>query len=470
MSEDLKKEGKLKIISKCVSTIYGDKMGIEEEIDQIKKDISNKVTEYYKLKFKKDQEFILGKNRIDYAGRVFDEKELINLVDSSLEFWLTEGRYTRQFQEALASFIDVNYCQLTTSGSSANLLAITALTSKKLDKEKRVIPGSEIITVAAGFPTTIFPIIQNSSVPVFVDIELKTCNIDTSQLEEALSNKTKAVILAHTLGNPFNIEELKQFCDDNNLWLIEDNCDALGSKYQDRYTGSFGDISTYSFYPAHHITMGEGGALLTNDEKLNRIIKSLKEWGRDCWCAPGTDNTCTKRFKWELGTLPYGYDHKYTYSEFGYNLKITDMQAAIGMAQIEKLPQFIKARKRNHKKIFDGLKDFEDYIILPKAQKNSEPSWFGFLITLKKKCKLKRTEIMRALEKKKIQSRLLFAGNIINQPVFNEMRENQEGFRVSGKLDNTNRIMNESFWIGVYPGMSDNKIDFMIAELSKVLI
>jgi len=358
---------------------------------------------------------------------------------------------------------------LTNSGSSANLLATTALTSQKLETEQRLKPGDEIITVAAAFPTTVFPIIQVRAVPVFVDIELGTYNIDVSQLDSALSEKTKAVILAHTLANPFDIDKVKKFCEENNLWLLEDNCDSLGSKYNDKYTGTFGDISTYSFYPAHHITMGEGGALITNNPKLHRIIKSLRDWGRDCWCSTGTDNSCGKRFEWQLGALPYGYDHKFTYSEFGYNLKISDIQAAIGLAQREKLPIFIEARKRNHKRIFEGLKHLEDKIILPRAQKNSDPSWFGFLITLKENSTLTRTEIMRKLEEKKIQSRLLFAGNITRQPVFNKMRETNSSFRIIKELTNTDKVMQDSFWIGVYPGMTNEMINYMIEVLCEIL-
>ncbi|MFX1385270.1 MAG: lipopolysaccharide biosynthesis protein RfbH, partial [Promethearchaeota archaeon] len=358
---------------------------------------------------------------------------------------------------------------VTNSGSSANLLAISALTSRKLEDNKRLKPGDEVITVAAGFPTTIYPIIQNKAIPVFVDIELDYYNIDASRLEEAISDKTKAVFLAHTLGNPFDISNVKKFCEENDLWLIEDNCDALGSLYDGKYTGTFGDISTCSFYPAHHITMGEGGALLTNNQKLNKIIRSIREWGRDCWCSPGQDNTCKKRFNWQLGELPQGYDHKYTYSEFGYNLKITDMQAAIGIAQLKKLPSFIKARQENHKRLFDGLKDFQDIIILPKAQKNSNPSWFGFLLTLRDKSKLDRTYIMRKLEEYKIQTRLLFAGNIIRQPVFDEIRENKKAYKIIGDLFNTDKAMNDSFWVGVYPGMSNEQIDYIIAQIRKVL-
>ena len=321
------------------------------ELSEIKKEILEKVEKYYNLKFKRNLNFIPGESKINYAGRVFDEQEMKYLIDSSLEFWLTEGRYTAQFQKKLASFIGTDYCIVTNSGSSANLLAISALTSPKLNNSERLKPGDEIITVAAGFPTTIYPIILNRAIPVFVDIELDYYNIDCSLLENALSKKTKAIILAHTLGNPFDIEKVKEFCNQNNIWLIEDNCDSLGSLYNGNYTGSYGDISTCSFYPAHHITMGEGGAVLTNNPKLSKIIKSIKEWGRDCWCSPGQDNTCKKRFNWQLGNLPFGYDHKYIYSELGYNLKITDMQAAIGLAQLDKLPYFIEKRKSNHKKL-----------------------------------------------------------------------------------------------------------------------
>jgi len=444
-------------------------MSDEKEIESIKKNIFKNIKIYYEKNFKKKEKFIPGETKINYAGRVFNENEIINLVDSSLDFWLTEGRFTSQFQEELSSFIGVKYCLFTTSGSSANLLAVSALTSNKLDNDKRLKLGDEIITVAAGFPTTIFPIIQNQAIPVFVDIELDTYNIDVSKLDDALTNKTKAIILAHTLGNPFEIEKVKDFCEKNSLWLIEDNCDALGSKYKNKYTGSFGDISTCSFYPAHHITMGEGGALLTNDPLLYRIIRSQRDWGRDCWCPTGKDNTCNKRFQWQLGALPYGYDHKYTYSEFGYNLKITDMQAAIGLAQLKKLPSFINIRIKNHKRLFDGLKEYQNLIKLPKAQKNSTPSWFGFLITLKEECKIPRNEIMQKLEDKKIQARLLFAGNIIRQPVFDKMRESENGYKVIGQLANTDKVMNDSFWIGVYPGMTNEKIDYMIKQISEII-
>lgn len=440
----------------------------KDSINKLKEEIFQKVSIYYTLKFKQKKKFIPGQTKINYAGRVFDENELINLVDSSLEFWLTEGRFADQFKISLASYIGAKYCCLTNSGSSANLLAISALRSKKIDENRRLNKTDEIITVAAGFPTTIFPIIQNQAVPVFVDIEMETCNINVARLENALSDKTKAVILAHTLGNPFNLKEVVNFCKDNQLWLIEDNCDALGSKYNNNYTGSFGDISTFSFYPAHHITMGEGGALLTNNIELYRIIKSLRGWGKDCWCVPGKDNTCQKRFKWQLGSLPYGYDHKYIFSELGYNLKITDMQAAIGLAQLQKLPYFIEARRKNHQRLYDGLKKFEDIIILPKAQKNSIPSWFGFIITLKDGLNVNRFEIINSLENHNIQTRLLFAGNITQQPVFDKIRENNRFFRIIDNLKYTNKVMNDSFWLGVYSGISKEMIDYIIQILSTI--
>jgi CDP-6-deoxy-D-xylo-4-hexulose-3-dehydrase len=441
----------------------------DKKVLKIKKEIFQSVKKYYEFQFKRKKEFKPGITKINYAGRVFDDKELITLVDSSLEFWLTEGKYANLFREEFSNFLGVENCILTNSGSSANLLAISALRSNKIEQSKRLKEGDEIITVAAGFPTTIFPIIQNNLTPVFIDIDLGTYNVDTTKLNEALSNKSKAVFLAHTMGNPLNIEVVKQFCEDNDLWLIEDNCDALGSLYKNQYTGTFGDISTFSFYPAHHITMGEGGALLTNNTKLSRIINSLREWGRDCWCPPGHDNTCQRRFAWNLGTLPKGYDHKYIYSEFGYNLKITDMQAAIGFEQLKKLPKFIEIRRNNHRKIYEGLKDLEEKIILPVTQKDSNPSWFGFVITLKDERKITRTKLIQKLEQNKIQTRLLFAGNIINQPVFNEFREKRRKYRIVGELKNTDTVMKKSFWIGVYPGLTYEMIEYIIKNIKKIL-
>lgn len=427
-------------------------------MSNIRNEIIEKVKEYYKEEFVKDK-FIPGKTKINYAGRFFNEKELINLIDASLDFWLTYGKYTELFENKLAQFVGMNYSFFVNSGSSANLLAITALTSFDL-KERRLKPGDEVITIAAGFPTTITPIIQNKLVPVFLDIELDTYNIDLNNLEKALSKKTKAVFLAHTLGNPFNLNRAKKFCDDNGLWLIEDNCDSLGSKYDNKMTGSFGDISTYSFYPAHHITTGEGGAVLTNNHKIAKILRSLRDWGRDCWCPSGNDNTCGTRFDKRYGLLPLGYDHKYVYSHLGYNLKATDLQAAIGLAQLEKLADIIKARKRNHKLLFARLEDLQNIIILPKAQKDSEPSWFGFLITLVDSKIFKRNNIIKNLEKFNIQTRLLFAGNIIKQPMFDNIKINEE-YRIVGNLKNTDKVMNDSFWVGVYPGISEEIIGYM---------
>lgn len=435
--------------------------------NKLKEEISNKVREYYLLAHKKD-EFILGKSKINYAGRVYDEKELINLVDSALEFWLTAGRYAKKFEKDFSEYLGVKHCILTNSGSSANLLAISALTSSKLG-DKQLKPGDEVITVAAGFPTTVAPIIQNNLVPVFVDINIPTYNIDCSQLENAISGRTKAVFLAHTLGNSFDIDRVKSFCRKYDLWLIEDNCDALGSKYKGQYTGTFGDIATYSFYPPHHITMGEGGALTTNDSLLKDIICSFRDWGRACWCDSGQDNSCGKRFSWQLGQLPQGYDHKYTYSHLGYNLKITDMQAAIGCAQLEKLPGFIAKRRGNFKKLYDGLKKFEDELILPEATDGSVPSWFGFLITLKENGGFSKNDIVEYLESKGIQTRMLFAGNIIKHPCFDAIRGNSEIYRVEGALTNTDRVMRDSFWIGVYPGITDTMIDYIIEKIENFI-
>lgn len=419
---------------------------------------------YYEYKHKRDSSFMPGE-RIPYAGRVFDEKEISNLVDSSLDFWLTAGRYAERFEKEFAAFLGVKRCSLTNSGSSANLLAFMALTSPKLGP-KRIKKGDEVITVAAGFPTTVTPVIQYGAVPVFVDVTFPTYNIDCNQLERALSEKTKAVMLAHTLGNPFDLNAVKGFCDKHNLWLIEDNCDALGSKYlykgEWRYTGTIGHIGTSSFYPPHHMTMGEGGAVYTNSSRLERIIESFRDWGRDCWCAPGKDNTCKKRFAWQLGELPHGYDHKYIYSHFGYNLKATDMQAAIGCAQLEKLPGFIEARKRNWQLLRDGLDDLQDKFILPEATENSDPSWFGFLLTVKENIGFTRDNIVNHLEASGIQTRMLFAGNLIRHPCFDEMRTSGEEYRVVGSLQNTDRIMRDTFWIGVYPGLTEAMIEYIL--------
>ncbi|EAC2147031.1 lipopolysaccharide biosynthesis protein RfbH [Campylobacter coli] len=433
--------------------------------DMLKQDILNKVKEYYKLYHaNKQTQFIEGKTKINYAGRIFDEKEMENLVDSSLDFWLTAGKYTEQFEKNLANFLGVKWAFLVNSGSSANLLAFYALTSPLL-KERQIKRGDEIITVAAGFPTTIAPVVQYGAVPVFVDMELRFANVDVTQLEKALSSRTKAIMIAHSLGNPFNIKAIKEFCDKNNLWLIEDNCDALGSKYDNKYTGTWGDIGTSSFYPAHHITMGEGGAVYTNNLLLKKIILSMRDWGRDCWCKGGKDNTCGCRFTQQFGSLPKGYDHKYVYSHFGFNLKATDMQAAIGCAQLKKLPEFIEKRQKNYQELYNGLKNLSEFHLV-EAQPNSQPSWFGFMITLKDSVKFTRNEITSFLEECNIQTRTLFAGNIIRHPAF-DVLEKDKDYRVVGNLEVTEKIMNDSFWIGVYPGMSEEMIEYMICRIQE---
>ncbi|MBQ8164290.1 MAG: lipopolysaccharide biosynthesis protein RfbH [Clostridia bacterium] len=408
--------------------------------------------------------------RIPYASRVYDSAEMVNLVDSSLEFWLTAGRYTDLFEKKFAEYLGVRYCSLVNSGSSANLLAFMTLTSPLL-KERAVKPGDEMITVAAGFPTTVTPAIQYGVVPVFVDVTIPQYNIDIDKLEAALSDKTKVVMAAHTLGNPFDLSAVKEFCKKHNLWLIEDNCDALGSKYtidgETKFTGTIGDIGTSSFYPPHHMTMGEGGAVYTNDPLLNRIARSLRDWGRDCVCPSGCDNICQHRFDKQYGELPLGYDHKYVYSHFGYNLKATDMQAAVGCAQIEKFPSFVEKRKANFKRLRAGLESVSDKLILPEPCENSEPSWFGFLITCREG--VSRNMVVQYLENNGIQTRMLFAGNLIKHPCFDEMRASGKGYRVVGTLENTDRIMNDTFWIGVYPGMTDEMIDFMIKKITEAV-
>ena len=434
---------------------------------EAKEEILKLVEEYCDKYHNTNKEWKEG-DRISYASRIYNHEEMVNLVDSALEFWLTSGRYTKEFEEEFAKFLNVKYCASVNSGSSANLLAFMTLTSPLL-KERQVKRGDEIITVACGFPTTVSPIIQYGAVPVFVDITIPGYNIDTEMLEKAYTEKTKAVMIAHTLGNPFPLKEVKEFCDRHHLWLIEDNCDALGSKYtingETKYTGTIGDIGTSSFYPPHHMTMGEGGAVYTNDPLLYKIIKSFRDWGRDCSCPSGVDNLCGHRFDKQYGELPLGYDHKYVYSHFGYNLKITDMQAAIGCAQIKKLPMFGKRRRENFNKLKEGLKEIEDKIILPEATPNSDPSWFGFLITCKPG--VNRNKVTTYLEEHGIQTRNLFAGNLIKHPCFDSLREKQEGYRVVGKLENTDRVMNDTFWIGVYPGMTDEKLNYMMKEIKK---
>lgn len=421
---------------------------------------------HYEVKHKKSE--YEGDNRIPYAGRIFDEREIAALVDASLDFWLTSGRYAKRFEKEFAEFLKTDHCSLVNSGSSANLLAFMALTSSELG-DMRIKRGDEIITVAAGFPTTIAPIIQFGAVPVFVDVTLPEYNIDCDMLESALSSKTKAIMLAHTLGNPFDLAFVKEFCDNHGLWLIEDNCDSLGSRYlfkgEWKYTGTIGHIGTSSFYPPHHMTMGEGGAVYTNETKLKRIIESLRDWGRDCWCASGHDNSCGKRFEKQFGELPQGYDHKYVYSHFGYNLKVTEMQAAIGCAQLEKLPEFITARKKNWNILREGLDDLSDYFILPEPAKNTEPSWFGFLLTVKNGAGILRDDIVNYLESSGIQTRMLFAGNIIKHPCFDEMRKSSTGYRVVGDLENTDKITKDTFWVGVYPGMTEKMLVSIIGKI-----
>jgi CDP-6-deoxy-D-xylo-4-hexulose-3-dehydrase len=427
---------------------------------QAREEILSLVGEYYQ-EFKKTPQYKEG-DRIPYARRVFDEKEMKNLVDSALEFWLTAGRYCDEFEKRFGEYLGVKYVSLVNSGSSANLLAFWTLTSHLLG-DRRVRRGDEVITVAAGFPTTIAPIIQFGAVPVFVDLTIPQYNIDVTKLEEALSDKTKAVMIAHTLGNPFDLKAVKEFCDKHNLWLIEDNCDALGSEYtidgEVKLTGTVGDIGSSSFYPPHHMTMGEGGAVYTDNPLLNKIAKSLRDWGRDCVCPSGCDNLCGHRFDKQYGELPLGYDHKYVYSHFGFNLKATEMQAAVGCAQLEKFPSFVERRRHNFNRLYNALTVVEDKLILPEACENSNPSWFGFLITCKEG--VSKNTIVQYCEDNGVQTRMLFAGNVVKQPVFDEMRASVEGFRVAGDLTVTDRIMNDTFWIGVYPGMSDEMIDYM---------
>lgn len=446
-------------------------MGFWNSEEEAREEIKSIVARYYK-DFKKssyDKPFVEG-DRIPYASRVYDEKEMCNLVDATLDFWLTAGRFVEEFEQKFCDYLGVKYCSLVNSGSSANLNAFMALTSPLLG-ERRIRRGDEVITVAAGFPTTVTPIIQYGGVPVFVDITIPQYNIDVTMLDEALSEKTKAVMVAHTLGNPFDLNAVKKFCDDHQLWLIEDNCDALGSKYtyygEERFTGTVGDIGTSSFYPPHHMTMGEGGAVYTNNPLLHKAIRSFRDWGRDCVCPSGKDNMCGHRFDRQYGELPLGYDHKFVYSHFGYNLKTTDLQAAVGCAQLEKFPLFVERRKHNFNRLKDGLKGTEDKLILPAASEYADPSWFGFLVTCREG--VDRNKIVSHVESKGIQTRMLFAGNLIKHPCFDEMRKNEEGYRVVGTLKNTDRVMEDSFWVGVYPGLKDEMIDYMIETIKAAL-
>ncbi|UTG92332.1 lipopolysaccharide biosynthesis protein RfbH [Geobacter sulfurreducens] len=440
-----------------------------EKEAKLRQSVIDAALDYYNQVHATRKAFSPG-DRISYGGRVFDGQELANLIDASLDFWLTAGRYADQFEHDFASHLGTKHCLLVNSGSSANLLAFMALTSPKL-RDRRIRPGDEVITVAAGFPTTVAPIIQFGAIPVFVDVSLPTYNIDVTRISEALSPQTRAVMVAHTLGNPFDLGAIRAFCDQNDLWLIEDNCDALGSRYlMDgawRNTGTIGHLGTFSFYPPHHMTMGEGGAICTSDDHLKRIVASLRDWGRDCWCPSGKDDTCGNRFARKYGDLPSGYDHKYVYSHFGYNLKITEMQAAIGCAQLLKLPSFVEARKKNWQTLREGLAQLADRLILPEATANSDPSWFGFLITVREDAGFTRDDVVQHLESTGIQTRMLFAGNLIKHPCFDEMRMTGTGFRTVGELPLTDRIMNDTFWIGVYPGMTDGMISYMIDTLTK---
>lgn len=437
--------------------------------EEIKNEILNLVKEYHQAENNEKSKWEKGQ-KISYAARVYDEKELINLVDSALEFWLTAGRYAKQFEEEFASYLSVKHAYAVNSGSSANLLAFMSLTSHLLC-DKRILPNDEVITVAAGFPTTIAPIIQYGAIPVFLDVDIPSYNIRTDDLESALSNKTKAVFIAHTLGVPFDIVKVKEFCDKHGLWLIEDNCDALGAEVHIdgkwKKTGTIGDIGTSSFYPPHHMTMGEGGAIYTNNDLLSKIIHSLRDWGRDCVCPSGVDNYCGKRFDGQFGELPKGYDHKYVYSHFGYNLKITDMQAAIGCAQLQKLPYFVEKRRQNWKMIRDGIQDCKKNLILPDETPDSHSSPFGFIVTIRDESITNRTEAVTFLENKGIQTRMLFSGNIIKHPCFDAIR-NSGQYRIVSGLSNTDKIMNNSFWVGVYPGMTTEQLQVIINAFNEL--
>ncbi len=436
--------------------------------EQARQEILHLVEEYCD-RFHQKKPYEEG-DRIPYASRVYDRKEMRNLVDSALEFWLTSGRYTDEFEKKMAEYLQIKYCALVNSGSSANLLAFMALTSPLLG-ERQVKRGDEIITVAAGFPTTVAPMIQYGAVPVFLDVTIPQYNIDADMLEKAYSEKTKAVMLAHTLGNPFDLKAVKAFCDRHKLWLIEDNCDALGTRYTidgaEKFTGTIGDMGTSSFYPPHHMTMGEGGAVYTDNPLLNKIIRSFRDWGRDCVCPPGRDNLCGHRFDRQYKELPAGYDHKYVYSHFGYNLKATDLQAAIGCAQIDKFPSFVERRRHNFQRLYDGLKSAEDRLILPEEAPSSRPSWFGFLITLKEGTD--RNQVVPYIESRGIQTRMLFAGNLTKHPCFDQMRAAGNGYRIVGDLKNTDRIMKDTFWVGVYPGMTDEMLDYMVKVILEAL-
>jgi CDP-4-dehydro-6-deoxyglucose reductase, E1 len=443
----------------------------EPSLAELRAEILAQVGEFARRRWPTPK-YVPGKTPTPYAGRVFDEREVVSLVDASLDFWLTSGRFCRELEQGLAEFVGVENCRLVNSGSSANLLAFSTLTSPRLG-DRRIRPGDEVITVAAGFPTTVAPVVQFGAVPVFVDVDPVTDNVDTSMLADAVSDRTKAVMIAHTLGNPFDIDAVREFCEAHGLWLVEDNCDGLGSTYTsrrgpergNRRTGSFGHLSTSSFYPAHQMTTGEGGAVYTDDDELALIVESIRDWGRDCYCQPGRSNTCGKRFGQCLGDLPTGYDHKYTYSHFGYNLKMTDMQAAVGVAQLAKLEDFVTARRRNFKYFSERLGPYAEVLRLPSATPGSDPSWFGFLVVVRPGFGVTRASLTAALEDARIQTRMLFAGNLVRQPCFDEMRDARAGFRQSGDLTNTDRLMTDAVWFGVYPGMTEAHLDHIASTV-----
>jgi len=425
------------------------------DAERLKKQIFELVRQYYAAAFA-PKEFVPGETPVAVSGRVFDAEEMVSLADATLDFWLTTGRFAEQFEKRFASYMDVRCAALVNSGSSANLVALSCLTSSRLG-ERRLRPGDEVITVASGFPTTLNPIIQNGLVPVFVDVDIPTYNLDVRQLEEAWSPRTRAIMLAHTLGNPFDVAAVTRFAQKHDLWLVEDTCDAVGSTYGGKKVGTFGHLATISFYPAHHITMGEGGCVLTSNPLLDTLAKSFRDWGRDCWCDPGKDNTCGKRFDWQLGELPAGYDHKYIFSHIGYNLKLTDMQAAVGLAQLDKLPGFIAARRRNFRYLYDGLKDLEDVFVLPEATPGSDPSWFGFPIAVWRDAPFTREQMVRRLEANRVATRLMFGGNLLRQPAYRDVPH-----RRIGELPNSDFVMEQVFWIGVYPGLNESRLSYML--------
>jgi CDP-6-deoxy-D-xylo-4-hexulose-3-dehydrase len=426
---------------------------MKDNILEIRNEILGLVNDYSNINFKQ-KEFIPGVSDVPVSGKVIGDLELKNMVEASLDGWLTTGRFNEQFEEKLANFLGTKCLLTVNSGSSANLIAFSTLTSPKL-KERAIQKGDEVISVAAGFPTTVNPIVQFGAIPVFIDVKIPTYNIDENLVEDAINSKTKAIMLAHTLGNPFNLKKINEICKKYNLWLIEDTCDALGSKFNGQNVGTFGDLATLSFYPAHHITMGEGGAVFTNSKKLERIAESFRDWGRDCYCEPGKDNTCNKRFGWKLGDLPFGYDHKYTYSHLGYNMKITDMQAACGLAQLERLEIFIKKRKENFNFLYKNLKSLDEFLILPEAEKNSDPSWFGFPLSLKKNNRYNRNDLVKHLTSHKVGTRLLFSGNLTKQPSMKDVN-----FKIHGELANTDFVMDNTFWVGLYPGLSSEHLEY----------